>query len=483
MFARALHAVARRPTRIQLDARTGRMVTCYTTMVRPLRVAFVSPSGLGNLGDAAIIESFVAGIRRRHPGAEIVGFTLNPADTEVRHGVDAYTCGAFSLPHYTIRRAPRATPTEAAASRESSADGASAGGSGDEAEAEAERVPRLRRLRRVVAAIPGARQSRRAVSMAMAEVRHRREVAARLDGFDHVVVSGGGQLDEFWGGPFGHPYTLYRFSGAARRAGAQFAVLSVGTGTLATPLGRRFVRRALASASYRSFRDVRSRELAAAAGAVESDLVVPDLAYGLPLAEEVRPARGRRLIGVAPMCYADPRVWPRPDAARYGRHLSTMAAIAARAVRDGHEVAMFGTDRPDAAPVEECHAQAVAQLTGDERARLRVQAVDSVATLMALLGSCDAVVAARFHGVLLAHVVGCPVIAVSHERKVATLMSELGHDAYCAPIDELDPAAASARLGEVLADRDGISAHIREVAAEYRRRVDAQFDRVFGAPR
>jgi polysaccharide pyruvyl transferase WcaK-like protein len=318
--------------------------------------------------------------------------------------------------------------------------------------------------------------------MAVAEVRHRREVGARLVGFDHVVVSGGGQLDELWGGPFGHPYTLYRFSRAARRVGARFDVLSVGTGSLSTSLGRRFVRRALAGASYRSFRDVRSRELAAPAGAVESDLVVPDLAYGLPLSEDVRPVRGRRLIGVAPMCYADPRVWPRPDAALYARHLSTMAAIAVRAVRDGHEVAMFGTDRPDAAPVDECHALAVAQLTGDERARLRVNAVDSVGPLMALLGACDVVVAARFHGVLLAHVVGCPVIAVSHERKVATLMSELGHEAYCAPIDDLDPAVASARMGEVLAQRGSISAHIREVAAAYRRRVDAQFDQVFGAP-
>jgi polysaccharide pyruvyl transferase WcaK-like protein len=462
VFARALQAIESSPTRIQQEARTHRMVTCYTTIVRPLRVAFVSPSGLGNLGDAAIIDSFVAGLLRRSPGAEIVGFTLNPADTQVRHGVDAHACGAFSLPHYTIRRAARGAATSDDAADEPPA--------------------RLPRLRRAVAAIPGARQSRRAVSMAVAEVRHRREVAARLVGFDHVVVSGGGQLDEFWGGPFGHPYTLFRFSRAARRVGARFDVLSVGTGSLSTSLGRRFVRRALASASYRSFRDARSRELAGAAGAVESDLIVPDLAYGLPVSEAARPVRGRRLIGVAPMCYADPRVWPRPDAARYARHLATMAAIAARAVRDGCEVAMFGTDRPDGAPVDECHALAVAQLTGDERARLRMNAVDNVAALMALLAACDVVVAARFHGVLLAHVVGCPVLAVSHERKVATLMSELGHDAYCAPIDELDPAAASARLGELLARRDAIGAHIREVAGEYRRRVDAQFGRVFGAP-
>jgi len=441
------------------------MVACYTTLVRPVRVAFVSPSGLGNLGDAAILESFLAGLRRRRPGAEIVGFTLNPADTRVRHGVDATTCGAFSLPHYTIRRAPRAPAGEDAGDPP-----------GDEA------PPRLPGLRRAIAALPGARRGRRAVAMAVAELRHRREVAARLAGFDHVVVSGGGQLDEFWGGPFGHPYTLYRFAGAARRAGARLDILSVGTGTLATPLGRRFVRRALEAARYRSFRDARSRELAQAAGAQAGDPIVPDLAYGLPLASPAPALRARRRIGVAPMCYADPRVWPKPDAARYAHHLASMAAIAARAVRDGHEVAMFGTDRPDAAPVAECHAIAAGQLTGDERARLQVAPVDGVAPLMALLATFDAVVAARFHGVLLAHVVGCPVLAVSHERKVATLMAELGHDAYCAPIDELDPAAAGAALAELLARRDPLAAQIRAVAADNRRRVDAQYDAVFGAP-
>jgi len=436
---------------------------CYTSTVRPVRVAFVSPSGLGNLGDAAIIESFIAGLRRRSPGAEIVGFTLNPADTRVRHGVEASTCGAFSLPHYTIRRAPQsATP-------------AAGGGPGEE-------PPRLPRLRRAVAALPGARSGRRVVAMAVAELRHRREVASRLAGFDRVVVSGGGQLDEFWGGPFGHPYTLYRFSRAAERAGARFDVLSVGTGSLSTSLGRRFVRRALAGAGYRSFRDERSRELAAAAGAPATDPIVPDLAYALPLELAPRAGRARRQIGIAPMCYADPRVWPKPDAARYARHLQTLAAIAVRAVRDGHEVAMFGTDRPDAAPVAECHAIAANQLTGDERSRLRVVPLDEVAALMALLATFDVVVAARFHGVLLAHVVGCPVLAVSHERKVATLMSELGHSAYCAPIDEIDPAAASAALGELLSGRDAIAAHVREVAAEYRRRVDAQYDALFGAP-
>jgi len=50
-------------------------------------------------------------------------------------------------------------------------------------------------------------------------------------------------------------------------------------------------------------------------------------------------------------------------------------------------------------------------------------------------------------------------------------MAELGHDAYCAPIDELDPAAAGAALAEFARPaRTRVAAQIRAVAADNRRR-------------
>src|SRR5689334_11130924 len=156
--ARAPHDSDSAAPRIQHESRTPCMVTCYTSIVSLVRVAFVSPSGLGNLGDAAIIESFLAGLRRRKPGVEIVGFTLNPADTRIRHGVDATTCGAFSLPHYTIRRPPREAP---GGSGESGASDARPSND-DEDDEDDEATPPLVRLRRAVAALPGARPGRRA---------------------------------------------------------------------------------------------------------------------------------------------------------------------------------------------------------------------------------------------------------------------------------------------------------------------------------
>ena len=54
----------------------------------------------------------------------------------------------------------------------------------------------------------------------------------RLRGATVLVVAGGGQLDDVFGGPFGHPYALWRWARLARAVGSRFAVVSVGTGTL-----------------------------------------------------------------------------------------------------------------------------------------------------------------------------------------------------------------------------------------------------------
>ncbi|HKA89878.1 MAG TPA: polysaccharide pyruvyl transferase family protein [Haliangiales bacterium] len=421
----------------------------------PARIAFISPTGYGNLGDAAIIDSLIDGIRRRIPDAGIVGFTMNPSDTRERHGIPAFTCTGVSLRDYEVREAP-----------------ADPGRAGAPAPA-----------RRALAAIPGARRAYRFARLAVAEIRHRRLSAERIRGFDWVVVAGGGQLDDFWGGAFGHPYALLRWGQLARRAGARYVILSVGTGSLTAPLSARFVRRALALADYRSFRDGRSRELVGDPGLVRDDPIVPDLAYGLPLGPTpaaAPAATARPTVGVSPMAFADPRFWPEKDRERHRRHVESLAALAARLAGAGHEVVLFATDGSDRRSLAELRARADARLDAGGRARIRAPDYDGVAGLMDVLAGVDIVVAARLHGVLLGHVAGRPALAVSHERKVRTLMEDMGHARWCIDIDDFDPDAGFARLQEIAADLPALAAVVRRTAADYRRRVDAQYDRVFG---
>ena len=69
---------------------------------RRARYAFITPSGWGNLGDAAIVDSLIHAIRHRVPDAEIVGYTLHHLDTSFRHHVDAHPLTSFSLPDYPV---------------------------------------------------------------------------------------------------------------------------------------------------------------------------------------------------------------------------------------------------------------------------------------------------------------------------------------------------------------------------------------------
>jgi polysaccharide pyruvyl transferase WcaK-like protein len=425
------------------------------------RVAFISPTGWGNLGDAAIIDSLIHGIRRRLPRAEILGFTQNPHDTTARHSVPAFTCTGVSIPKYKMAEGPP--------------------DSDDGVDGAPPPRPTARALaRRALALVPGVRPAVRVARLALAETRHRRLSAERIRHFDFVVVAGGGQLDDFWGGPFGHPYTLLRWGRLARAAGARYVVLSVGTGSL-TSLSARFVRRALALADYRSFRDGRSRELVGDPELTRDDPVVPDLAYGLPRARPPALAGAPRpTVGVSPMAYADPRVWPVRDLARYRRHVDTLVALTVRLARAGHDVVLFTTDGPDRHSLAEVRDAALAQLGPDERARIRTPAYDGVDGLMRTLGGVEIVVAARLHGVMLGHIAGRPALAISHERKVRTLMEGMGQERYCYDIDDFDPDVGWQRLVDIMERRSELAAAIDRTVADYRRRVEAQYDFVFG---
>src|SRR5579862_175697 len=71
---------------------------------RPIRrIGFVSPYTGGNLGNAAIITATIENIKKRIPGVEIVGITLNPNDTARRHGIEAFPLAAQLLPFYAIQ--------------------------------------------------------------------------------------------------------------------------------------------------------------------------------------------------------------------------------------------------------------------------------------------------------------------------------------------------------------------------------------------
>jgi polysaccharide pyruvyl transferase WcaK-like protein len=437
-------------------------------------VALLNPSGWGNLGDSAIVDSAIRAVRRRRPEARIVGLTLNPADTAKRHGIPAFTCSGFTFGDYCVTEGvPAAVPGQPT---DRIAPGPGIGASHEARNLRAA----LRRLARMA---PGLPQAWAAARIVRADVRHRRLLAQAARRFDFIVVAGGGQLDDFWGGSFAHPYVLWRWAQQARAEKSRFVVLSVGTGNLETALARAFVRSALAAADYRSFRDEGSRALVADPR-FSADPVVPDLAYGLPMQSWRRARRADRqrpVIGLSPIAYCDPRVWPRRDQERYDSYVARLAELAASLLAAEHDLLFFGTDGPDNTSIVDLRRALAQRVSTDLLSRTETRTLESHEQLFEALSGVDAVVASRLHGVLLTHLMGIPALALSYERKVRTLMKAMAQEEHCLEIESFDPAVGFARVRELLARRQPVSEDIVQRVNRFKGAVDAQYDRIFGA--
>jgi len=54
------------------------------------KIGVFSHGGTRNLGDEALLAAVIQNARVRIPAAEILGFTINPQDTQLRHGVTSF---------------------------------------------------------------------------------------------------------------------------------------------------------------------------------------------------------------------------------------------------------------------------------------------------------------------------------------------------------------------------------------------------------
>ena len=72
---------------------------------------------------------------------------------------------------------------------------------------------------------------------------------------DILIISGGGQLLDSWGGPWKFPYTIFKWIILAKLSRLECYFINVGAGPLEHSLSKYFIRCALLLANYISFRD------------------------------------------------------------------------------------------------------------------------------------------------------------------------------------------------------------------------------------
>jgi polysaccharide pyruvyl transferase WcaK-like protein len=442
----------------------------HGTQAVPISIALLAPYSGANLGDAAIQEAVIQNVRRRYPDAYISGITANPVFTAARHGIPCFPIAARSL--------------EIASRLQGESEGAA------RASERSERSSLRARARELAKGVPVVGPVlRRAARVGRWVWAARREVVHLAQGLrfalhlDAIVVAGSGQLDDEWGGAWAHPYALFKWALLSRIAGAQFVVLSVGAGLLRSSMSRWFVRGALRLACYRSYRDPGSKALLRDLPFTHEDRCWPDLAFSLPREEARQSARrgneGLRCVGVSPIAYGHPQHWPIADRTVHERYLSELTGFVAALAAQERQVVLFATGGVDRLIVRELVARLNAgPQEGISQGSLRVARGSTLEELLAELEGVDGVVASRLHGVILAHLLDKPTLAVSFDRKVAAHMQDMGMERYCLDLHAVDRAALAHTFAQLEQDARSVRAALDDARRAMREALDLQYDAV-----
>jgi polysaccharide pyruvyl transferase WcaK-like protein len=428
------------------------------------RIGLISPC-LGNLGNAAILSSMIANIRKRIPDAEIVGITLSPDDTRHRHGIKAFP----------ITGAPRQNYT------------------GADPVVRGERPPSANYLQRGKSwikqwlwRVPLMRGFAQKLRSCRLESAHILAAARLVRTLDRVVVTGGGALDDFWGGPWGHPWTLFKFAALSRICGVPLHFVSVGKCSLERRLSRFFARSALRMADYRSYRDRDSKLGVRTLLPSFDDPVCPDLAYGYPFPS--LPSRQAGIfsdeclvVGVSPMAYCDPRVWPLHDETRYLRYLRQLGLMVRWLLTQRCRVLLFATDNPDTESIRDLQAMSIDDSVDAGLVEVLPGPPEQTTEgLMQRISGVDLIIASRLHGIILSQLIGIPALAISYDRKVDVHMNDVKQNEYCVNIDSVDLATLIATFNKLKTSRQQQSEQLLRIVEIYRRQLEAQYDQLLG---
>ena len=379
-----------------------------------LRVGLLSPSSSRNLGDTAIQMTVVRNLRARMPMIDIVGIYPDPVDAVSSLGIGGFPLDGFGPAARAID--PVADVQIAEAVNHKTDKG---------------RV-RWRALKRI---------------------------AAFARTLDMLIMSGGGQLDDFWGGPWGHPFTMFTWVAIARIYGVRIAFMGVGLDRLSNRLSRIFVLSALRLAHYRSFRDSGTLVALNALGFHAPSRLCPDLAFGLQ-------SEGKMNL---PQLETEPFVAVNPIAAwtwvhdgnddRQNLYLQHLAAacdwIAGCGLRVHIVCSQSVMDRPIAVRLNELI---------QPRFSSRVKLCDAprVPDFIAQVRGANIVIASRLHGAILSLVTGVPVVAISPIRKVTQMMDDVGLADYAVELQHFSSADLIERIRSALEQRPALQRQVTE---------------------
>jgi polysaccharide pyruvyl transferase WcaK-like protein len=440
-----------------------------------LKIALLTPYTGGNLGDAAIQEAVINNIRKRYPDAVICMITLDPELTSELHGVPSFPITPYAISYY----ARSSSSVKVDNITRSLPDLYNSNGWLNYIKTTIKTIPWLHLFLKSIQQIATLLWS--GPKLIYEEFVHVVRVYRLMRDVDLLIVSGGGQLDDYWGGPWGHPYALFRWGVIAKTTGSKYIFLSVGTCALESALSRFFIRQALGLANYRSYRDKTSKKLLEDIVSTRSDPVYPDLAFSYISRTKLHKHGARvdgKVVGISPIAYLSQHGWPKSDIRVYENYFNTLVAFILVLIQRNYSIMLFSTDGSDrkivsdiVSTLKENHKLDVSGIVSQPHTRTPEELFDQ-------LSNVNYVVASRLHGILLSNLCCLPVMAISYDRKVDTYMADVGFQDYCLDIHGIEIDSLLRTFESLTTKSELIAARLIANNNSYASDLERQYDLV-----
>jgi polysaccharide pyruvyl transferase WcaK-like protein len=394
------------------------------------RICFYGNFGAGNLGNEATLQAIIEQVLRRWPDGRLLCFCTDPQDVRSRHSIAA-------LPAQAI-------------------DGTASAGPGGST-----RRGGLARLFRI------------AFRRVPLELVHWIKCLHALIRADMLIVAGTGIVCDYTTGPLGYPYDIFKLSTLAALCRVKLAFLSVGVGPLHHPLSRWLVKRSLAVAHHRSYRDEASKQYLEKIGfSAEHDFVCPDAVFGLSkgvLVSGVADGQ-RRIVGLGIKDYG----LTQPEVS--GKYLDTMADFVSWLQGQGYRVRLLiGDIQYDSSVIEEFVDVLKSRNIPADPPLLIAEPAQTVEELLRQVSETDAVISARYHNLVMALIQNKPVIALSDHAKLDSVVTDFGLAEYLLPLRNLSSDVLIDKFKQLENDMERLRPHLKARLENYRQALDALY--------
>jgi len=156
-----------------------------------------------------------------------------------------------------------------------------------------------------------------------------------------------------------------------------------------------------------------------------------------------------------------------------------ITALIAALLTQGHAVrVIIGDLAYDAAVLEDVRTRLAARGLVAGRGALEDAPAMSWEQLLTQLEGVDFVIASRFHNVLLALLLGKPVVSLSYEAKNDALMQQMGLGRFCQTLDTADLQRLLLQFRELQQDATALRATLAQRAAANRAQLQQQYEAI-----